>query len=120
MSIHMANAGSEVVAANGFGTRIMMIDKDARRMDVVRALREVIQFLVPSYPISSCFLILSNQFHQVPSASLLQLLVLLLDMLLSNAEAFGLQAGAQTGWHAARHGAQSRYPGVRGEHTPTL
>ncbi len=35
MSGHMADAGGEVVAANGFGTRIMMIDKDARRMDVV-------------------------------------------------------------------------------------
>jgi hypothetical protein len=38
MSGHMADAGGEVVAANGFGTRIMMIDKDARRMDVVSAL----------------------------------------------------------------------------------
>ena len=37
MSGHMADAGGEVVAANGFGTRIMMIDKDARRMDVVSA-----------------------------------------------------------------------------------
>lgn len=35
MSGHMADAGGEVVAANGYGTRIMMIDKDARRMDVV-------------------------------------------------------------------------------------
>jgi hypothetical protein len=35
MSGHMADAGGEVVAANGFGTCIMMIDKDARRMDVV-------------------------------------------------------------------------------------
>ena len=37
MSGHMADAGGEVVAANGFGTRIMMVDKDARRMDVVGA-----------------------------------------------------------------------------------
>jgi len=38
MSGHMADAGGEVVAANGLGTRIMMIDKDARRMDVVSSM----------------------------------------------------------------------------------
>ena len=41
MSGHMADAGGEVVAANGFGTRIIMLDKDVRRMDVVRQFRLV-------------------------------------------------------------------------------
>lgn len=48
MSGHMADAGGEVVAANGFGTRIMMIDKDARRMDVVSALLAFHQGLLPA------------------------------------------------------------------------
>ena len=50
MSGHMADAGGEVVAANGFGTRIMMIDKDARRMDVVGACSYSVDASLGSWP----------------------------------------------------------------------